>query len=66
MTHQDVREELGVFDRFLDGGIGGGPRNRSWVGRSLRPGCGISLVFDYTTQPPRLVEAQLVGDGWSE
>jgi hypothetical protein len=65
MTAPTVWEELGLYRWALDAGIGGGPRNRSWCSYSLRPGCGITLVFDHTSKPPRLVSARLGGNGWS-
>jgi hypothetical protein len=65
MTAPMVWEELGLCRGFLDVGIGGGPRNHSWESYLLRPGCGITLVFDRTAKPPRLVSARLGGDGWS-
>jgi hypothetical protein len=65
MTSPKVWEELGLYRWFLDGMPGGGPVNRSSMSFSLRPGCGITLEFDYTAQPPRLVGARLMGDGWS-
>jgi hypothetical protein len=65
MTAPRVWEELGLYRQALDGGIGGGPRNQSLSSYTLRPGCGIILVFDHTAKPPQLVNARLVGDGWS-
>jgi hypothetical protein len=65
MTAPRVWEELSLYRQVLDAGIGGGPRNHSWSSYTLRPGCGITLVFDYTAKPPRLVSARLVGNGWS-
>jgi hypothetical protein len=65
MTAPSVWEELGLYRRVLDGGVGGGPRNHNWSHYTLRPGCGITLVFDYTARPPRLVSARLVGNGCS-
>jgi hypothetical protein len=65
MTSPKVWEELGLYRWLLDGMPGGGPINRSSMSYSLRPGCGITLEFDYTAQPPRLVGARLMGDGWS-
>jgi hypothetical protein len=59
-----VWEELGLWRRVLDGGTGGGPRKQSWSSYTLRPGCGIILVFDHTAKPPKLVSARLVGNGW--
>jgi hypothetical protein len=64
MTAPRVWEELGLWRRVLDGGVGGGPRNQSWSSYTLRPRCGIILVFDNTAKPPKLVSARLVGDGW--
>jgi hypothetical protein len=64
MTSPKVWEELGIYRWLLDGGPGGGPLKRSSMSYSLRPGCGITLVFDYTAKPPRLVSARLGGDGW--
>src|SRR5262249_52152162 len=65
MTSPKVWEELGLCRWLLDGGLGGGPINRSSMNYSLRPGCSITLEFDYTAQPPRLVSARLMGEGWT-
>src|SRR5262249_49273546 len=65
MTAPTFCEELGLSRWALDAAIGGGPPNRTCCSSSLRPGCGITFVFDHTSKPPRLVSARLDGDGWS-
>jgi hypothetical protein len=65
MTAPRVWEELGLYQRVLEGGDGGGPRDHSRCSFQLRPACVISFVFDETAKPPKLVSARHAGDGWS-
>lgn len=64
MTRAEVWGALGPYWWLLDGGMGGGPLRRHGMSYWLRPGCGLLLVFDHTTRPPRLVDARLQGNGW--